>query len=73
MRCREEAGATVALRYADKTVWVRDLLAQHDPNLLDLCSTHADGLTPPRGWRTVDQRAPVLALQELAQAERYPA
>jgi hypothetical protein len=72
MRCPEEPGATVALRYADKTVWVRDLLVDRDPNLLDLCAGHADALTPPRGWRVVDERAPVLSVA-LPQAERYPA
>lgn len=73
MRCGEEPGATVALRYADRSVWVRDLLAERDPNLLDLCGKHADSLTPPRGWRILDERAPVRALGVLAHAERYPA
>jgi hypothetical protein len=72
LRCEEAASSTVAVRYADRTVWVRDLVPQHDPNLLDLCAGHADHLTPPLGWRTVDERRPVVSL-ELVEVERYPA
>jgi hypothetical protein len=56
MRCEERAAATVALRYAERVVWIRDLLPQHDPNLLDLCVAHADRLTPPLRWRLLDER-----------------
>lgn len=73
MRCENEARATVALRYADRTVWLRDLLPQRDPNLLDLCRGHADALNPPKGWATVDERNPVVGVEALAHAERYPA
>ena len=51
-----EARATVALRYSDREVLVGDLIAEPDPNLLDLCSSHADGLSPPIGWRISDRR-----------------
>jgi hypothetical protein len=57
MRCEERAVATVALRYAERVVWIRDLLPQHDPNLLDLCIEHANRLTPPLRWRLLDERA----------------
>ena len=56
MRCDERAAATVALRYAERVVWIRDLLPQHDPNLLDLCVEHANRLTPPLRWRLLDER-----------------
>jgi hypothetical protein len=56
MRCEERAVATVALRYAERVVWIRDLLPQHDPNLLDLCVGHANRLTPPLRWRLLDER-----------------
>jgi uncharacterized protein DUF3499 len=56
MRCEERAEATVALRYAERVVWIRDLLPQHDPNLLDLCISHANRLTPPLRWRLLDER-----------------
>ena len=51
-----EACATVALRYSEREVLVGDLIAEADPNLLDLCSSHADGLSPPIGWRITDRR-----------------
>jgi hypothetical protein len=56
MHCGEQAVATVALRYAERVVWIRELLPQHDPNLLDLCVAHADRLTPPLRWRLLDER-----------------
>lgn len=56
MRCEEPAAATVALRYAERVVWIRDLLPRRDPNLLDLCAGHADRLTPPLYWRRLDER-----------------
>ena len=56
MRCEGEAVASVAVRYADRTVVVGGLTPQHDPNLLDLCATHSRGLRPPRGWALVDAR-----------------
>ena len=56
MRCEERAVATVALRYAERVVWIRDLIPQRDPNLLDLCVDHADRLTPPLRWRLLDER-----------------
>jgi len=56
LRCEERAAATVALRYAERVVWIRDLIPRHDPNLLDLCADHADRLTPPLRWRLLDER-----------------
>lgn len=56
LRCQERAAATVALRYAERVVWIRDLIPRHDPNLLDLCADHADRLTPPLRWRLLDER-----------------
>lgn len=52
-RCDSDAWASVALRYDDREVHVGDLSADPDPGLLDLCRRHADGLTPPMGWRIV--------------------
>jgi hypothetical protein len=61
MRCEEHAVATVALRYAERVVWIRDLLPQHDPNLLDLCVEHANEVpvaTEGAGPVTVADRLP---------------
>lgn len=54
--CSEPADATVVLRYGERTVWLRDLLAERDPNFLELCAPHADRMTAPVGWARVDQR-----------------
>lgn len=61
MRCEKDPAATVALRYADRTVVLRDLDPQHDPNNLDLCAEHANGLTAPVGWERLDERRVMLA------------
>lgn len=55
--------ATVTLRYADREVVVGDLLPERDPNLLDLCDDHVGRMTPPVGWRVIDERsgAPAMA------------
>ncbi len=56
MRCDEPAAATVALRYSQREVWIRDLLSRRDPNLLELCAGHADRLILPVGWSRLDER-----------------
>jgi hypothetical protein len=55
--CRQPAGATAALRYRERVLWIGDLLPQRDPNLFDLCGDHAARLTAPYGWSRLDQRA----------------
>jgi Protein of unknown function (DUF3499) len=57
MRCANEPTATVALVYADRTVVIVSLLAERDPNLLDLCDEHVDRMTSPVGWVVRDERA----------------
>ena len=49
--------ATIALVYAERQVVVADLLAERDPNLLDLCDEHVRRMTPPVGWVVRDERA----------------
>jgi hypothetical protein len=44
---------TVTLRYQQREVVLADLLPERDPNLLDLCRVHAEGMTPPQGWTLV--------------------
>ena len=56
MRCGHEPIATVSLSYADREVGIDDLLAQRDPNLLDLCREHVGRMTPPVGWTVLDLR-----------------
>lgn len=57
MRCEQLAAVTVAMRYEAREVLLTDLAVERDPNLLDLCGPHANGLTPPLGWRIRDQRS----------------
>jgi hypothetical protein len=57
MRCGQPPTATVALVYTERQVVVSDLLAERDPNLLDLCLEHVDRMTPPVGWVVRDERS----------------
>lgn len=56
MRCGAEPSATVALRYAEREVVIGEMVAERDPNLLDLCEEHVRRMTPPVGWTVRDSR-----------------
>ena len=56
--CKEPAAATVGLQYAERILWIGEVLPQRDPNLIDLCQRHADTLVGPYGWSRLDERAP---------------
>jgi hypothetical protein len=56
MRCGQEPVFTVSLSYMEREVVVADLLAERDPNLLDLCREHVERMTPPVGWTVRDLR-----------------
>lgn len=56
MSCPAEPTATIALRYADRTIVIGPLRAQRDPRLLDLCDRHVAAMTPPVGWLVDDTR-----------------
>lgn len=45
--------ATLTYVYADSTAVVGPLATQAEPHTYDLCTTHAHGLTAPRGWEVV--------------------
>lgn len=38
------------VRYEAREIELRDLPDEPDPRLVELCSDHADRLTPPLGW-----------------------
>ena len=63
MRCASEPVATVALRYQEREVVVRELAPERDPNLLDLCRAHVVRMTPPLGWTVTDRRAVAKAVR----------
>lgn len=54
--CHWPATASLSYRYATSQVWLLDLTPAPDPSLYDLCATHADATTVPRGWERVDER-----------------
>ena len=61
------APADVALRYdyAERTVWLEQLITDPDPGVWGLCTGHADGLTVPHGWDRQDRR-PLTLLPPMA-------
>jgi hypothetical protein len=54
--CGATATAVLTFQYATRTVWLSDQ-GEPDPAAIDLCSRHADRLSPPRGWTGHDRRA----------------
>jgi len=54
--CGAPATAVLTFQYATRTVWLLDQ-GEPDPAVIDLCTAHADRLSPPRGWTGLDQRA----------------
>lgn len=46
--------------YAASTVFVGHLSTERDPNLYDLCRSHLDRMSAPRGWTV--RREPLAAV-----------
>jgi hypothetical protein len=67
--CAEPASASVGLRYDDRVVVMGVAQARYDPNLLELCTEHADRLIPPRGWVREDRRRPAAHVAEAPTSE----
>lgn len=53
--CAEAATAALSFQYATRTVWLDDL-GDAEPHTIDLCTMHADRVSPPRGWAGEDRR-----------------
>jgi len=53
--CGAPATAVLTFQYATRTVWLLDQ-GDPDPAAIDLCTRHADRLSPPRGWTGHDRR-----------------
>ncbi|WP_291377579.1 DUF3499 domain-containing protein [Demequina sp.] len=51
--CARPAAATLTYVYADSTVVVGQLATEAEPHSYDLCSSHAERFTAPRGWNVV--------------------
>ena len=53
--CSLPAVATLTYVYADSTAVVGPLATYAEPHCYDLCETHAERTTAPRGWAVVRQ------------------
>jgi hypothetical protein len=51
--CAQAAVATLTYVYADSTAVLGPLATHAEPHSYDLCATHAEKLTVPRGWDVV--------------------
>nr|WP_328842040.1 DUF3499 domain-containing protein [Nakamurella leprariae] len=51
--CTNAAVATLTYAYADSTAVVGPLATAVEPHSYDLCATHAQHLTVPKGWEVV--------------------
>lgn len=54
--CGHAAQATLSFDYATQRAVLTQLIADLSPELYDLCETHADRTSPPRGWELTDER-----------------
>ena len=45
--------ATLTYSYPDSTVVVGPISVYAEPHSYDLCTEHADAVSPPRGWETL--------------------
>lgn len=68
--CSAPAVGTVTFDYAGAVVVVGPLATFAEPHTYDMCRTHAEGLTAPRGWELVrltrDFPEPVPTADDLA-------
>lgn len=54
--CNEPATAVLSMDYGAGTVWLDDIDGERPPSSYDVCSTHADRQTVPKGWTLDDRR-----------------
>lgn len=56
--CKREALYTLTYVYADSTAVVGPLSVHNEPHAYDLCETHAQRMTAPRGWEILRVEVP---------------
>lgn len=61
--CQQSPAATLTYDYGAQTATLEHLAAPH-PMQYDLCATHTERLSVPRGWELVDRR--VAAVVDIA-------
>jgi hypothetical protein len=54
--CGQPAAATLTYHYGSQAAWLERLSLESHPMTHDLCETHGDRLSVPRGWRLEDRR-----------------
>ena len=58
VRCGAPAGIKMAFAYQAQLIWLDDLIEPTIPGLgYAMCESHANRLTPPRGWSLLDRRS----------------
>lgn len=57
-----DATVTLSYDYAGRVVWLVGLTDEAHPMVHDLCTTHGDRLSVPRGWVLRDERPRVTEL-----------
>ena len=68
--CSNVATVTFSFDATNCVVWL-DVLADGTARAGDLCTRHADLMSPPRGWERVDRRPPRPEPQPVAVAARH--
>lgn len=78
--CSEVAVATLTYVYADSTAVLGPLALRAEPGCYDLCRSHSQGMSAPRGWDVIrlplDENQPAYSnddLMALADAVRQAA
>jgi hypothetical protein len=64
--CKRTAVHTLTYVYRDSTAVLGPLAAFVEPHCYDLCATHADRMTAPKGWEVVRLPEPEEPAQEQA-------
>lgn len=57
--CSRSAVATLTYVYSDQTAVLGPLATYSEPHCYDLCESHAERLTAPRGWEVIRQAVDV--------------
>lgn len=55
-RCGSPAAAAMTFSYADRLVWMDDLVNGMERYGYAMCADHADRMIPPLGWTLTDRR-----------------
>src|SRR5436305_977423 len=68
--CSEPATALLTYDYNERVVWL-DRPGDLNGSAWPMCTTHADGLRVPMGWRCEDRRIPALPMARSVEPPEY--